>query len=104
MHAFNHISDNHLAGETFKIDYEEGLINGWPSGGTAILWHKNLPSTVVKNCANTINGLKLSIDKSFLCLLNAYLPFCKASNRDAFWEYLGGLKTMCEELSQYLHF
>ena len=92
------ISNNHLACGTFKIDYEEGLITRRSSGGTAILWHKDLPATVIKNCDNTIIGLKLTVDNTFLRLVNAYLPFCKASNRDAFLEYLGGLKTMCEEL------
>ena len=42
LHTLNHISDNHLASGTFKIDYEEGLIKGRPSGGTAILRHKDL--------------------------------------------------------------
>ena len=88
---FQRQDDNH-------IDYEEGMIKGRPSGGTAILWHKDFSATVVKNCGNTIIGLKLTEDNSFLCLVNAYLPFCTASNRDAFLEYLGELKTMCEEL------
>ena len=71
LHTLNHISDNHLASGTFKIDYEEGLIKGRPSWGTAILWHKDLSATVVKNCDNTIIGLKLTVDNSFLCLVNA---------------------------------
>ena len=71
LRTLNHISDNHLACGTFKIDFEEELIKKRPSGETAIFWHKDLHATVVKNCDNTIIGLKLTEDNTFLCLVNA---------------------------------
>ena len=49
----NQISEYHLANGTYQIDYENGLIRGRPSGGTAVLWHKNLPAAVLKNCDDT---------------------------------------------------
>ena len=75
LRTLNDINDNHLACGTLKIEYEEGLIGRRLSGGTAILWHKDLSATVVKNCDNTIIGFKLTVDNSFLCLVNAYIAY-----------------------------
>jgi len=60
---------------------------------------KKLPSTVIYNCDNSIVGIRITLKNSSICNVNAYLPFCHASNRDAYLEYLGALKIMCEELS-----
>ena len=36
------------------------------------------------------------LQKSELCLINVYLPYCIRTNTDEFFAYLGKMKQLCE--------
>ena len=67
-------------------------------GGTAIYWSKNLTASSFSNCDGSIIGLRVFLNKSELCLINVYLPYCSRANTDDCLEYLGKMKQLCEEL------
>ena len=53
-------SDSHLSAGTYVIDCADGVINGRPHGGTAILWSKAFSASIFYNDDKSIIGLKLS--------------------------------------------
>ena len=91
MDYFSSISDDHYAYGYISIDDYDGFRKGRPSGGTAVLWRKNLPATRITSHSGSIIGLKLDNDASEILLLNVYLPFCCPENFDAYQTYLGEL-------------
>ena len=67
-------------------------------GGTAIYWSKDIKASTFSNCDGSIIGLRVSLANSDLCLVNVYLPYCCPNNTDDFLEYLGKIKSLCDDL------
>ena len=44
-----------------SFDDGDGMLEGSPFGGTAILWHKKLQATLTQSCDKSIFGLNLWI-------------------------------------------
>ena len=99
LDKLNDISDSHLPAGTYVIDCADGVINGRPHGGTAILWSKALNASIFYNDDKSIIGLKLSDSVSDYYFINAYLPYCCTTNIDKYLSYLGALEAMYKLLN-----
>ena len=95
MDYLSSISDDHYAYGYTLIDDYDGFRKGRPSGGTAVLWRKNLPAIRITSHSGSIIGLKLDNDASQILLLNVYLPYCCPENFDAYQTYLSELSSFC---------
>ena len=95
----NDISDSHLSAGTYVVDCADGVINGRPHGGTAILWSKALNASIFYNGDKSIIELKLSDSVFDYHSTNAYLPYCCSTNIDKYLSYLGALEGMYKLLN-----
>ena len=92
------ICPNHYTDGRADFDFGDGIFLGRGHGGTAIYWSKDIKASTFSNCDGSIIGLRVSLANSDLCLVNVYLPCCCPNNTDDFLEYLGKIKSLCDDL------
>ena len=96
----NEISQISKDVHTFAIssmDDKEKIHTGRPYGGTAILWKKSIDASRIVNYDNSIIGIKVNLEESYLTLVNVYLPYSCNTNVDAYLQYLSKLQNFYEE-------
>ena len=83
LHILNELNDN-FENISYVLDREaEGIVEGRPTKGVAILWNKSLSSFVSPVMIDdSMIGILLSNNGCRVLLLNVYLP-CDYQNNDA---------------------
>lgn len=82
------------------VDYRDGVFNGHPPGGVAILWNSRLDEHVTPielNCDWAV-AVRVTNGDSHLTIVNVYLPYQCSENEDKYLDCLGALNSMVEEL------
>ena len=87
LHILNELNDN-FENISYVLDREaEGIVEGRPTKGVAILWNKSLSSFVSPVMIDdSMIGILLSNNGCRVLLLNVYLP-CDYQNNDALENY-----------------
>ena len=87
----NTISEEHYVKGITSVNIHNGIINGRPHGGLAILWRKTLGNTtkpIVYEEEQRIMGLEIKGKDDTLLILNIYMPYCSSDNYEEFIAYL----------------
>ena len=83
------------------VNTESNLLTGRPHAGVAILWRKSLgkcSKVVVFEHEKRIIGLNVSCDnKRETLIMNVYMPYMCADNKDLYLEYLGSVGAILQD-------
>lgn len=84
-----------------KDELKDGIREGRPSKGVAILWHKNYSQCIQPiYCNERIIGIKLSGCNDSILLINVYLP-CEKNDDDSFINYIDCLSMLNVLISEH---
>ena len=100
LESLNSLVQNYHGFGMATTDYSQGLINGHPPGGVAIMWHEDMDACVkpiVTNC-DWLIGLEIELGNKKCVLLNVYMPYYCPDNRELYVEKLNEILTELNEM------
>lgn len=98
--VLNNLHDNYYGIGCSTTDYKDGIVNGHPPGGVAILWKHDLGHVVrtIDTGLNWCAAVEFSFDARRFVIINVYLPFQCIDNEETYLNNLCELHAFIDEL------
>ena len=93
------MSNDFYAKGISSMNSNDGLILGRPHGGLCVMWKKTLGNSckpISYKDESRIMALELKCGQESVLILNMYMPYCCADNRDEYVEYLSRMNHLIE--------
>ena len=98
LNFLNDIHSDFIGQGVSAINSSDGLLQGRPYGGVAILWRKSIAKHItVQNYDDPrIIGCEIGKGDNIILFVNVYSPYQKCENRDDYVHHLGELSSIIE--------
>ena len=100
LNCINSLHDDYVGFGVAKVDESEGIIQGRYSGGVAMMWRKELSKyiKVIDLKADWCMAIELDMGSTKCVIFNIYMPYQSAMNEDLYYEKLGYIKSLLDEI------
>jgi len=100
LHLLSELDDDFLAFGTSPVNTEEGILQGRPYGGVAVLWRQNIGLEVsIESCdEDRILAASVKSGDRQMLLVCVYMPTDCVNHADLFMENLGKIESLSNDL------